>query len=162
MGNNRLTFLCIVGLVALQICMAAFVRDSALWVGVALGVFVGVVPSLGLYFLMHECSHQLVFRGRGLNVLTGILANSVNAIPYAVQYTDHHLNHHSRLGNRQVDPDMPAAWEARLVGHSGVRKCLWLLLNPLFQLLRATRVGSTRGPRGWLALTRLLHILTQR
>jgi sphingolipid delta-4 desaturase len=101
---------------------------------------------------MHECSHQLVFRSRWLNVLTGILANGVNVFPYAVLYATHHLKHHSNLGDARADPDMPATWEARLIGRSLVRKGLWLLLNPLFQLLRGARLGATRAPRGWLAL----------
>jgi len=150
-GNNPTTFLCVVGLVGFQFAVAILVRNQPVWVGVVLGV-AGAVPALGLYFLMHECSHQLVFRSRRLNRLTGILANAPNVVPYAVLFTTHHLKHHSALGDAGADPDMPAPWEARLVGRSAVRKFLWLLLNPVFQVLRGTRLGATRSPRAALAL----------
>src|SRR5207245_1658408 len=61
-GNNRCTLLCIVGLAALQIGIAFLIRNYPVWAGVGLGGLVGAAPALGLYFLMHESSHQLVFR----------------------------------------------------------------------------------------------------
>src|SRR5262245_33308447 len=63
-GNNPWTFLWIVGLSVLQLVIASLLVDQPVWVGVALGCLVGAAPALGLYFLMHECSHQLVFRSR--------------------------------------------------------------------------------------------------
>jgi sphingolipid delta-4 desaturase len=158
-GNNPVTFLCILTLVAVQLLGAFLIREQPVWVGVLCGV-AGAVPALGLYFLMHECSHQLVFRSRTLNVLSGILANSANGIPYSVLFTTHHLKHHSSPGDAHADPDLPTDWEARLIGRSSLRKALWLLVNPLFQVLRGSRLSATRSPRGWVALNAVAVLAT--
>jgi sphingolipid delta-4 desaturase len=151
-GPNPFTLLCIVGLIALQLGIAIVVNHQPLWLGVVLACFVGSLLALGLYLLIHECSHHLVFRRRPLNRLAGILANSVNVIPYSVLYQGPHLKHHTHPGDPRVDPDVPSEWEAKLIGNGPVRKFLWLLLYPLFQALRGARLTGTKSPTGWLTL----------
>jgi sphingolipid delta-4 desaturase len=50
-------------------------------------------------------------------------------------------------------------WEARLVGNSAVGKALWLLLFPLFQLLRPLRIRELGLVDGWVALNVAIVVL---
>jgi sphingolipid delta-4 desaturase len=149
-GQNPWTFLIIVALVTMQISIAVALNDQSCWLIAAAAILFGVIPSLQLYFLMHESGHQLIFRRRWLNILSGILANTVNGFPYSVTYQFYHHRHHTYLGHRDADPDMAQPWEAQIVGTSPWRKLAWLILNPFFLAIRSLRVSSTRVPIGWV------------
>jgi sphingolipid delta-4 desaturase len=151
-GHNPWTFLVIVGLVSIQLSIAVALNDQPCWLIAPLGLVFGVFPSLQLYFLMHESGHNLIFRSRSLNILSGIIANTINLFPYSVTYQFYHSRHHTYLGNPTTDPDMAQAWEARIVGTSPFRKMAWLVLNPFFLAIRSLRVSSTRVPLGWVFL----------
>ncbi len=157
-GHNQLTFLIIVGLVALQLSIAIALNDQPAWLIAPLAILFGVIPSLQLYFLMHESGHNLVFRSRSLNILSGIIANTINGFPYSVTYQFYHARHHNYLGNPAVDPDMAQAWESRIVGNSPFRKLAWLVLNPFFLAVRSLRVSSTRVPLGWVFVNAIVVI----
>src|SRR5437868_14620131 len=69
-GGNPTTFFYIVGLVTLQLILSAVVKNLPWWAVIAAAP-VGIVPALGLYFLMHECTHHLVFRRQATNYFSG-------------------------------------------------------------------------------------------
>jgi sphingolipid 4-desaturase/C4-monooxygenase len=149
-GRNPWTFLIIVGLVAMQLSIATLMNDQPCWLIAPIAILFGVFPSLQLYFLMHESGHNLIFRSRSLNILSGIIANTINGFPYSVTYQFYHSRHHSYLGDRATDPDMAQEWESRIVGTSPFRKLAWLVLNPFFLAIRSLRVSSTTVPLGWV------------
>ena len=70
-GPSPVTFWCILGLVSLQFGIAWFVADRSIWLVLALAYTVGAFASHGLFVMIHECAHRLVFRRRMPNVLTG-------------------------------------------------------------------------------------------
>jgi sphingolipid 4-desaturase/C4-monooxygenase len=139
-GKNPYTFLIILACLALQVCGGYALRNAPLWIILLASYFFGAYVSHALWALIHECSHNLVFRKCHLNTLAGIVANLPHLLPSAVSFQRYHLKHHAFQGIYDLDADLPSYWEARVIGNSAVAKALWLLLFPLFQVARTPRV----------------------
>jgi len=148
-GPAPFTFWCILALVSLQFGVAWLVAGRSVWLVIALAYTVGAFASHGLFVMIHECAHRLVFRRRLPNILTGLVANLPLFVPGSFSFQKYHLKHHSSQGVYELDADIPSHWEARLVGRSPVRKALWLLLYPLFQTARSFRVKDVPPLDGW-------------
>jgi sphingolipid delta-4 desaturase len=151
-GRNPYTALLILGCVSLQVTIGFVVRDSPLWVLLLTAFTVGACTSHALWTLIHECSHNLVFSKSYLNTLSAIAANLPHLLPSAVSFQRYHMKHHAFQGIYDLDADLPSHWEARLVGNSAVRKALWLLLFPIFQVTRPPRLTEIRMFDRWILL----------
>jgi sphingolipid delta-4 desaturase len=149
-GPNPWSFLIVAGVVAFQFGLASALRDAPLWSILALAYLVGAFANHALYVLIHECSHNLLFRRRTHNLLAGILADLPLTFPSSISFHRYHLNHHSYQGVYELDADLPARWELRLVGDSPWRKALWLFLFPLVEGLRPMRLQEIRFSSAWL------------
>jgi sphingolipid delta-4 desaturase len=103
-------------------------------------LFAGAFLDHTLWVLIHECSHNLVFRRASWNRITAIIANFPHVLPSAISFQTYHLKHHAFQGVYELDADIPSRWEARLVGHSPLGKALWLLFFPIFQVTRTPRL----------------------
>ena len=148
-GPSPTTFWYIAGLVGLQFAVARFVADRPVWLIVALAYTVGAFVSHGLFVMIHECAHRLVFRRRLPNILTGFVANLPLFVPGSFSFQKYHLKHHAHQGVYDLDADIPSLWEARLIGHSALGKALWLLLYPIFQGVRSIRVKAVPPLDAW-------------
>jgi sphingolipid 4-desaturase/C4-monooxygenase len=157
-GPSPATFWCILGLVSLQFAVAWFVADRPVWLILALAYSIGAFASHGLFVMIHECAHRLVFRRRLPNVLTGIVANLPLFVPGSFSFQKYHLKHHAYQGVYDLDADIPSIWEARLVGRSPLGKALWLLFYPLFQAVRSFRVKAVPPLDAWTATNLLIQI----
>src|ERR1700689_3304872 len=67
-GKNRYSFLIIVGLVAGQFALAWGLRSTPWWAVLAVAYLVGAFLDHGLFVMIHECAHNLIFRGRLANM----------------------------------------------------------------------------------------------
>jgi sphingolipid delta-4 desaturase len=148
-GPHPVTFWWILGLVSLQFGVAWFVADQPVWVMIALAYTMGAFVSHGLFVMIHECAHRLVFRKRLPNILTGLVANLPLFVPGSFSFQKYHLKHHAHQGVYDLDADIPSRWEARLIGRSALGKALWLLLYPLFQAVRSFRVRAVPAFDRW-------------
>lgn len=154
-GRNPRTALVIVAVTAAQVALAVGAGRLP-WAGVvAVAWVIGAFFAHGLFVLMHECTHSLVFQARALNFVTGIVANLPNVMPSAASVHRYHLKHHSFQGVHELDVDMPSRWEARAVGTSPWRKALWLLCFPLFMSLRPVLLKEIR----WLSAWNIINIV---
>ncbi len=151
-GHNARSFWIILLLVASQLSLAFLLRSSPWWLLVSVAALVGAFVNHALFVLIHECTHNLVFRRRGANTLAGIFANLPHAVPTAVFFQRYHLKHHAFQGVYELDADIPSGWEARLVGTSPLRKAIWLFLFPIFQSVRPTRLREIKPIDGWVVL----------
>ncbi len=139
-GRNPYTFLVILLCVGVQMAVAALVKDSSWWLVLLLAYCLGAFACHTLFVCIHECAHNLLFKKRVFNTLSGILANLPLVFPSSVSFQKYHLQHHSHQGVEELDADMPYRWEARLIDNSAVGKAIWLLFYPVFQLLRPLRL----------------------
>jgi sphingolipid delta-4 desaturase len=151
-GKTPGTFWIMVGAVTLQIGLAFALRDSPWWLIVATAALVGAFANHALWVVIHECTHNLIFKTPGANTLTGIIANLPHGLPSSVFFQRYHLKHHAFQGVYELDADIPNEWEARLVGTSPWRKAIWLLLFPLVQSTRPPRLREIRPIDRWVVL----------
>jgi sphingolipid 4-desaturase/C4-monooxygenase len=130
-GPCPTTALFAVIVVAGQLALVAAVAGGPWWL--VLGAAYGIGAFLAHYLnaVVHECSHNLVFRATGLNKALGIFANLPGVLPSAVAFRHYHLLHHRFPGRPRLDADVPLRWEIDLVGRSRLGKLLWLLAQPL-------------------------------
>ncbi|ANI89349.1 fatty acid desaturase [Arachidicoccus ginsenosidimutans] len=141
-GRNPYTFLIILLCVALQSTIAYFLRDSYWWLVFVLAYFVGAFADHTLFVCIHESSHNLIFKKRGLNTVAGFIANLPLIFASYSSFKKYHLKHHAFQGIEALDADMPSYWEAKLVGNSTIKKALWLLFYPIAQASRLTRMNK--------------------
>jgi sphingolipid delta-4 desaturase len=148
-GRNPYSLLLIIAVVALQTVIAILVRDQPWWIVLFAAYAIGAFANHTLFVLIHECAHNLIFRGKSLNILCGILADLPIAVPSSVSFRSYHLKHHSFQGDYSLDADLASRWEAKLIGSSFVGKAFWLLFFPVFQALRPLRLKEIKFGNAW-------------
>ncbi len=144
--------------VGLQLALAVVLRSQPWWLVVGAAMLLGAFASHALWVMIHECTHNLLFRDPRGNTLAGILANLPHILPSAVSFQRYHLKHHAYQGVYELDADLPNRWEALLIGHSPLGKAVWMLLFPIFQITRPPRLREIRPVDRWVAANFLIQI----
>lgn len=157
-GKNPLTIIALLGMVAAMVVIAYLVRDSAWWVVLLTAYFVGAFFNHSLFVMIHECSHNLLFKKKGLNMFAGIVANLPHVLPSSVMFARYHIKHHSFQGIHELDGDLPDYWEAKLIRNSFFGKAIWLLFYPVFQTVRTFRLKEIKPIDGWVVLNWSMQI----
>ena len=158
MGKNPLTIFAILGLVGGMIALSFWVKDSAWWVVLLMAYFVGAFFNHALFVMIHECSHHLLFKNKSLNRLAAIFSNLPHVFPSAISFERYHIKHHSFQGVHELDADLPDFWEAKLFNNSALGKAFWLLLFPVFQVIRTFRLKEIRPVDGWIITNIIVQI----
>ncbi|MGK9125046.1 fatty acid desaturase [Olivibacter sp. SA151] len=159
-GRNPYTFLVIVLCVGIQIAMSWILYDESWWFIFPCAYLIGAFACHTLFICIHECSHNLIFKNRVLNTLSGIFANLPLVFPSSVSFQKYHLKHHAFQGIEELDADMPSEWEAKLVNNSTLGKALWLLLYPIVQASRLGRMSKEiKMFDKWVALNYLVQLI---
>lgn len=140
-SRTPLSGLIIVGVVALQIAIAILLSNSAWWLALIIAFLVGAFANHSLFVLIHEATHNLIFKSRNLNKIFGMIADLPNVLPSSISFRTYHLKHHSFQGDYKQDADLASKWEAKLIGSNFVGKSLWQLFFPIFQALRTPRLN---------------------
>ena len=156
-GRNPYTFFVILLCVGFQLTVAWFVRDAAWWVVLLAAYLGGAFACHTLFVCIHECAHNLLFKKRSLNSISAIIANFPLVFPSAVSFQKYHLKHHSYQGVEEVDADMPYRWEAKLINNSAFGKAIWLLLYPIFQMLRPVRLKEIKLIDKWTIINMVVQ-----
>jgi len=158
-GRNVGTFWITVGIVAFQVGVGWLLRGSPWWLVLAAGMTVGALADHALWVIIHEYTHNLVFRSPKANTLGGMLANFPIVVPGgSVFFQRYHMKHHAHLGVYDHDADVPNRWEAKLVGNSTWRKAVWLLLFPAVQLTRPPRLKELRPIDRWVVINFIVQM----
>ena len=149
-GKNPLTIIPLLGIVFGMVAISYFLKDSPWWLIIVVAYCVGAFANHALFVMIHECSHNLLFKGKTLNYLASITANLPHVLPSAISFTRYHRMHQVHQGNHDLDADLPDFWEARLFGNNFFSKALWLLLFPIFQVRRTFRLKNIKPVDGWI------------
>ena len=139
----------VVGIVGLQIAVAFALRHGPWWAIIATAYLLGAFADHALWTLIHDCTHNLVFRRPRDNALLQMLANLPIVFPAAISFRKYHLLHHRFQGDLELDADLASPTEARLVGNSAWRKALWLLTFFVWQAVRVPRLKRIQLWDGW-------------
>jgi sphingolipid delta-4 desaturase len=91
--------------------------------------------------LIHECTHNLVFKSPRMNTVLQLFANLPILFPAAISFRKYHLLHHRFQGDPELDADLASPLEAKLIGNSTFGKAFWMLFFWAFQ---ASRVGRLK------------------
>ena len=110
-GRDRSTAFWVVAIVALQIAVAWALRGQPWWVLLLAAYAVGALADHALWTLIHDCTHNLVFRKTRWNAWLQILANLPIVFPAAISFRKFHLLHHRFQGDPELDADLaPRRW----------------------------------------------------
>lgn len=148
-GRNQATFWWILFILIVQVSIAFILRDTNIWWVLGVAYFVGAFFNHSSFCLKHECSHNLVFKNKTANILTGILSNLPSGFPSYSIFSVVHLKHHSHQGEYEMDFDLPLRWEAKLIENTPTGKIFWMLLQPLAVSLRPLRKHTIQYVSKW-------------
>jgi sphingolipid delta-4 desaturase len=112
------------------------------WAALLVAVCIGAFANHAMFVVIHDATHNCIFKSNSMNKWAAILADLPNTVPTAMAFRCYHMKHHSHLGDYDYDADLPSHWEARLFGNSALGKAAWMFIFPVFQL---TRLGRLRG-----------------
>jgi len=158
MGRYPNTFIYAFLIVSLQLAIAYFMGDQAWWMVLVMAYVVGAFANHALFVLIHEFSHNMVFKSKVANLWGGIMCDIPNGFPSSVSFRKYHLKHHAFQGHYDIDADLASRWEAKLIGSNFIGKSLWFLLFPLFQALRPPRLKEIQFQSIWVWIN-LLTVL---
>jgi len=148
-GRNPSSFIIIMIVVAAQLIIAFLLRNGQWWMSLSVAYLIGAFANHSLYVMIHESTHNLIFKNRTANFWSGIAADLVNVAPGAISFRTYHLKHHSFQGVYDLDADLPSRWEAKLIGNNFIKKALWLLFFPVFQAFRPIRLKEIKFASKW-------------
>jgi sphingolipid delta-4 desaturase len=140
-------------LVALQVAIGVGLAllDAPWWAVIVAAYGFGAFANHALFVLIHEYTHNVVFKKANANRLGSIFANIAIVFPAAIGFRNHHLLHHKYLGIPGLDADVPTPREARWVGNGVWRKTFWLGMYWAVQaLLRPATVKSVGTIDFWV------------
>ena len=158
-GKNPYTILVIIGLVGSMVGIAWLVRDQSWWIVFAAAYLYGAFANHALFVMIHECTHQLLFRGKTANRIAGMFANLPHIMPGYASFEKYHIKHHAFQGIHELDADLPNKWEAKLINNSFLGKMLWLLFFPIFQGTRVSRLKEIDFVNGLLIINILAQVV---
>jgi sphingolipid delta-4 desaturase len=120
---------------------------------------IGATIDHALWALIHDCTHNLVFRSRTANRLVAILANLPLVVPGAISFAKYHLLHHRNMGDLELDAGIPGPSESTLVGRSGLKKALWVAGTIVVQgIVRPRRLTRVRLLDAWTVVNIVVQV----
>ena len=152
MGRNPYTALIAVLVLTVQTSIAyamGRLGPNGWWVSLIVAYCFGAFANHCTYVIIHDATHNLVFRSKFLNKLLAVAADLPNLFPAAIGFGVYHLKHHAHQGDYESDADIPNQWEARLIGDKWYAKAVWLLFFPMFQITRPPRLKAITMWSAW-------------
>jgi len=152
MVRNPWTALIALSIVILQTAIACWMGTLGFgywWISLLIAFCIGAFANHANYVIIHDATHNLIFRSPGWNKMVALIADLPNLTPGAMGFRVYHLKHHSHQGDYEWDEDLANHWEARLVGNKWYRKAIWLMLFPFFQVTRPPRLKAIKMWDRW-------------
>jgi len=158
-GRDRQTAGISLLLVAAQIIVTYVISFAPWWVALMAAWAFGAFLNHALFAVLHETTHERVFRSRVANQAVALLANLPMILPFAAPLAHYHRVHHRRMGQEQSDPDLPTPWEVGFFRGGVGRKLLWMALFPFLQLQRHARLDPFQWTSGFFLVGLLVQSL---
>ncbi len=161
-GRNPYTALIMVFLLTLQFSLAIWLGKMGTeywWLTLIVAYIIGAFANHNLYVVVHEATHNMIFKNRLANRWVCLLSDTANGLPGALGFSTYHLRHHAHLGDYAIDTDIATKWEAKLIGNSTWRKALWLFLFPVFQIFRTFRIENVNTWNKWVLINIALVVV---
>src|SRR4029453_1515987 len=82
------------------------------WLSLLVAYFVGAFANHANYVIIHDATHNLIFRNKSWNKVVGIIADLPNLTPGAMGFRVYLFKHLSHKGDYEYDADLANHWEA--------------------------------------------------
>jgi sphingolipid delta-4 desaturase len=152
-GHHPASAVWTVALVLAQCGLALVVGNRSWIVWLPCAYVIGATIDHGLWALIHDSAHNLMFRSRTANRLIAIVANVPLVVPGAIPFCKYHLLHHRHMGDLELDAGVPGPTESRVIGRSGVAKAIWVAGTILVQgVIRPRRLTRVKLLDGWTVI----------
>lgn len=158
-GNNSLSGIFVILIVLCQLGLAYFLSSYHFAYTVLAAFTIGALFSHALFALIHEATHNLIYKGATLNKIFGIICNIGQGFPAAISFRKFHILHHNHMGEPDYDADLAFDKEAKWVKNSPLRKALWLLFFGIMESFRPLKLKASFWD-GWVLLNLLFIIFT--
>ncbi|MDR3606189.1 MAG: fatty acid desaturase [Oligoflexia bacterium] len=150
-GPHPMSAVWVIGVVIAQTALALYMAHQPWWVILLVAYFVGAFANHAMWIMIHEASHNLIFKGTAANQAIAIFANLVLFFPSAISFKKYHLLHHRYQGEMKRDADLGWEWEASWVGNSTWRKAVYLAFFFLVQgVFRPFRIEGVKPLCRWV------------
>lgn len=160
-GPCPTTALWTVAIVGTQFSLAILLSalQAPWWAILAVAYTAGAVLAHALFVIIHEATHNLVFKGADANRWIGMVANLPIVFPSAMGFRKFHLLHHRYQGELQLDADLAGPREAAWVGRSRVRKVIWLIFFWVVEgVIRPARLKKVSVLDGWTSVNLVIQV----
>jgi len=134
-GPTPITFWVTAFLFAVQLTMAALLRDASWYVIVPLAYAIGGTINHTLQLSVHDLAHNLCWRSPAANKWTAIFANFVTGVPSCITFARYHMDHHQYQGVDGIDTDIPCSFEVTYFNNF-FSKLVWIFCQPFCYALR--------------------------
>jgi sphingolipid delta-4 desaturase len=157
-GREPMTALWVLVLVGVQLLAAWALRAQPVWLLLAASWLGGAFVVHGLWVLIHDSTHNLVFKRPRDNAVLQIIAGLPVIFPAAIPFRKYHLLHHRFQGDPDMDADLAGLTEARLIGNTALGKAFWLFTFWAWQALRVPRLKKIKLWDGWYLANILVNV----
>jgi sphingolipid delta-4 desaturase len=140
MGNHSETSFWVFLSVIAQFAIAYALRDQAIGWVILSAFAVGAFFNHALYVLIHEATHNLIFKRSISNRFLGMFCDLALLAPGSQAFRKYHLIHHNRQGQHDYDADLVSETEANLVGNHWFKKLIWVFMMAVSQASRPNRL----------------------
>ena len=159
-GCHPLTAVYTFSIVLLQIFLASYLQHQSFWLILILSYLIGATANHSLYVVIHECTHNLVFKKSLWNKLLGIFANFPQVFPSYIQFAKYHTLHHTNQSEYDYDADLASYEEARWIGNSAWKKALTLAFFGYVQgVMRPRRLHKVKFWDMWFFINVIAQTL---
>jgi sphingolipid delta-4 desaturase len=157
-GPTPSTFFIVVAVVAAQLGISLAMPSLPWWAVFVAGYTIGAIANHALFVLIHDCTHNLVFKTSRANSWLQIFANLPIIFPSAMSFRVYHIKHHLYQGDMTLDADLPRPFEAKLVGNSFLGKATWFLFFFVSQITRVPYLKSIRMFDRWIVTNWVIEL----
>ncbi|EFA80864.1 sphingolipid delta 4 desaturase [Heterostelium album PN500] len=150
----------VVALVSALMITAKMMENASFLTILLVSYVFGATVSHALWVLIHELTHDLVFKEGTMNSIFLLIADLPHLIPAGVSFRHYHRLHHSFLNETYTDPDVPIPYENSILGHSPLGKAIWFCFYSIVIALRSAFYPlKDQSPFGiWMVLNYICNI----
>lgn len=145
-------------LIAIQLLLAVYLRHSPWWLLLPISYFIGGTINHALFVILHECTHNLVFKKPIWNRVMALIVNFPQFFPSSMQFFKYHMLHHTNQSEFDYDADLAGKPEAAWIGNSRMKKLFAIFLFSFVQgMVRPSRLKKVKFYDKWF----FINVLTQ-
>lgn len=160
-GSEPWTLLIIITIVLCQSFFAMTLGMAGMeywYVAMIMAYLIGAFFNHASFAIIHETSHNAVFKRKVWNRFASCLVDLVNVFPSSEGFRVYHIRHHAHQGDYEFDADIPYKNEAKNIGNNPFFKAIWLLFFPVVQGLRPLRLKGIKMWNPWVILNGITTI----